>query len=599
MTKTKTTSTTANDGHGRRESQGRPIRSFATHTPKWQRFQNQTTTTTSSQSTSASASASTSTSTLQGNKKSSSYTTSVKSSEKEVVPYQRQYSHVYTHRLRALKDRCWKALNRLQPHNSNANANANGSCKSVDRILELKEDRLSMVVGTIIVESSTDGNSDDNCYDDDDMVGEDRQLHPDAICRSSDQLFLEDESGRVAIRFVEVDADHRKRKSKLHHGYQYCTGVVVGVRGVVDAKGMMHVRDIVNPVMIPPVRSTSGSSFCGSGDESDSDSESTTTPHLLLVSSLLCGDPEVSSLPREMLVSYLQGHFSNNNDDKAASVALVIVAGSGPGAVDPAMGLREFDMWGLQVTRTAGIPMDIMPSATDPTTRNWPQRPLHSSLLPHTLRRGETNDNKSHKNNNTNNTPMARTTPNPYEALVGNQLVLGTDGLNVRDLQKYILKSPLTTTATTAKVDEKKQEDEDSSMLQPQQPSPQSLTELEALEQTLRWAHLCPTAPNSSAIGMVPSGDPMVMSRTTASNLYFCGNCEEGFATKTIAHNNGNDDDNDDDDVTMAGTTQQGVPKTRLICVPKFSETGEAVLVNLKTLGVEVLRFKADTDNDK
>mmetsp|Transcript_28420 Transcript_28420/g.59783 ORF Transcript_28420/g.59783 Transcript_28420/m.59783 type:complete len:608 (-) Transcript_28420:45-1868(-) len=607
MTRTKTTPTT-NDGHGRREHQSRPIRSYATHTPKWQRFQNLTT------------AQSTSTSTSQGNSNIKS-STSVESSEKKVVPYQRQYSHVYTHRLGALKDRCWKALNRLQLQNSNAD----GSYKSVDRILELKEDRLSMVVGTIIVESSTDGNSDDNYYDDDDeMVKEDRQLHPDAICRSSDQLFLEDESGRVAIRFVEVDgksnsnsnAKHRKRKSKLNHAYQYCTGVVVGVRGVVDDKGMMHVSNIVNPAMIPPIHSSSGSKVCGSGDESDNDNESTTTtsPHLLLVSSLLCGDPEVSSLPREMLVSYLQGHFSNDNDDKAASVARVIVAGSGPGAVDPAMGLREFDLWGLQVTRTAGIPMDIMPSATDPTTRNWPQRPLHSSLLPHTLRRaadsgdanGNYNNNNSHNSNaNTTNTPMARTTPNPYEALVGKQLVLGTDGLNVRDLQKYILKSPSPSTATAsgANVDEKKKENEDSSMLQHQQPSllpslsPQPLTELEALEQTLRWAHLCPTAPNSSAIGMVPSGDPMVMSRTTASNLYFCGNCEEGFATKTIVYNNDNNDG--DKDVTMAGTTQLGVPKTRLICVPKFSETGEAVLVNLKTLDAEVLRFKAGTDNEK
>jgi DNA polymerase II small subunit/DNA polymerase delta subunit B len=52
---------------------------------------------------------------------------------------------------------------------------------------------------------------------------------------------------------------------------------------------------------------------------------------------------------------------------------------------------------------------------------------------------------------------------------------------------------------------------------------------------------------------------------------------------------------NDDGDTAMGGTAE-GAPKTRLICVPKFSETGEAVLVNLKTLAVEILRFTANGD---
>lgn len=57
----------------------------------------------------------------------------------------------------------------------------------------------------------------------------------------------------------------------------------------------------------------------------------------------------------------------------------------------------------------------------------------------------------------------------------------------------------------------------------------------------------------------------MVLDQTP--HLYICGNSQEGFATQT----NAND--------------------TTLICVPKFSETGEAVLVNLETCAVELLRF--------
>eukprot|EP00536_Pseudo-nitzschia_multiseries_P002890 jgi/Psemu1/284041/fgenesh1_pg.41_\ len=511
----------------RRSDNNRPVRAYASHTPKWQRFQVQTT----AQAVSKSALNS------KSNSKSKSSPHSVESSEKEVVLYQRQYSHVYTDRLAALKDRCWKALNAPDDDNDDS-----GNCKAVDRILELKEDRLSKVVGTVVVERTNGaGTSDTNFYqnDDDDDEGEDKQLHPEATCRSGDQLYLEDESGRVAIRF-----------------------------GVVDDRGMMHVRKIVDPAMTPPAVP----------ENDDNNYNDNNTPYLLLVSSLLCGDPEVSSMPRDMLVSYLQGHFGGDGDNhhKAPNVARVIVAGSGPGAVDPVMGLREFDLWGLQVTRTAGIPMDILPSATDPTTRNWPQRPLHSSLLPHTLgnTQTQTQTQSQTQSQTQTQTVMARTTPNPYEASIGNQLVLGTDGLNVRDLQKHVLKPPPTENSNSN--------------------CPRLLTELEALEQTLRWAHICPSAPNSSAIGMVPSGDPMVMSRRTTSNIYFCGNCEEGFATKLITY--GNDNDNDNDNVN--GTTRDP-PKTRLICIPKFSENGEAVLVNLKTLEAELLRFKASCTNTK
>ena len=81
----------------------------------------------------------------------------------------------------------------------------------------------------------------------------------------------------------------------------------------------------------------------------------------------------------------------------------------------------------------------------------------------------------------------------------------------------------------------------------------------------------------------------MVMSKT-APNIYFSGNCEEGFATKLLDYNS------DIGDTTME--SDSGGSKTRLICIPKFSETGEAVLVNLKTLGVEVLRFSGNGNTD-
>jgi DNA polymerase delta subunit 2 len=68
-----------------------------------------------------------------------------------------------------------------------------------------------------------------------------------------------------------------------------------------------------------------------------------------------------------------------------------------------------------------------------------------------------------------------------------------------------------------------------------------------------------------------PSEDPMVL--TANPDLYFAGNCSK-FATSLV-------------DSSSSKQRQK-----RLVCLPKFGETGEAVLVNMETLGVELLCFE-------
>lgn len=489
----------------------RPVRAHAAHIPKWQRFQPRMI-------------------------KQTEMTTSVESTEKELFAYQKQYSHVYSHRLTALKNRCWTALAKAGSSTDNSVVsggedplNGTGEIIKVNRVLELQEDQVSQIVGTL-VKDITDPKEG--------TIITSSSPSSETVCRPSDQLFLEDESGRVALTGTDV--------------HTYCTGVVVGIQGKVDQKGNLHVQTIVPPVPLsptPPADVNSSSSIDGGGDDVPItlSEPAGLTPHLLLVSSLLCGDPSVSSLPREMLVGYLQGQFT----DDASKVCRIVVAGSGPSSTTPLDGLRELDMWGVQVCSADGgiaIPIDLMPSSTDPTTRNWPQRPLHSCLLPHARR------------------PMLFLPPNPYEALyANNKVVIGTDGLNVRDLQRHVLVS-------SRRDDDDDVDDDVDRGTAGGDGTVRRLTELEALERTLEWSHLCPTGPDS--LGMVPHDDPMVMSGC-APHVYFCGNCEEGFATKVSSTN--------------------GI--TRLICVPKFSDTGEAVLVNLETLEVELLRFRADDDD--
>ena len=402
-------------------------RAFATHAPMWQRFQTDVT------------------------------LPSAKTSETLQNVYQRQYSHVYAQRLHMLKPRCLSAV----PEN----------VTRVGRVLDLREDVPCVVVGTLVKE----------CED-----ASEEPIAPSKLCRNSDVLYLEDESGRVTLSTDQV--------------HQWSTGVVVAVEGVVKEGGVFHVSKFFSPTVAPSPNIE--------GELQSPSNNAELAPHVLLISGLHCAAPGVCSFTRDMLLEYLQGNYS----PIASKVCRVIIAGNSAAASTEAV--KELDGWIAQVCAT-GIPVDLMPGQDDPSTANWPQRPFHSSLLKY----GGSFVDKS----------LLSRTPNPLACGLGDKYVVGTDGRNVSDLVKHL----------------------------------ETNNELEALKLTLQWGHVCPTGPSS--VPTVPSGeiDPMVLEETP--HLYFAGNCEN-FAT----------------DLMQA---------TRIVCVPKFSATAEAVLVNLKTLNCEVLRF--------
>jgi DNA polymerase delta subunit 2 len=381
-------------------------------------------------------------------------------------PYLRQYSHVYHQRLQFLKPRF--------PN------------KTVNRILDLSEGVHTIVVGTLVKEQGS---------------GDDNVLVEGTLCRATDTLFLEDESGRVQLANVLPQL--------------YPTGVVVAVEGTVGRDGMVTVQCIHNPS--PPSdypMDTSATTAFTTNSKRPAENDNTKKPFLLLLSGINCGDPSVSSLPRELLLMYLQGVFGTS---QAANVSHIIIAG---GLMSTPDALSEFDNFCAQLAACA-IPVDILPGKDDPTTAVWPQRPLHRSLLPKAR-----------------NTEIVSCTPNPYAASFNNKYVLGTDGTNIFDLQQHACSSDTT-----------------------------RLSELAALVQTLELSHVCPTGPSSVPTAPHATSDPMVIRERP--QLYFHGNAS-AFAT------------------CMSDST-------RCVCVPKFSETGQAVLVDLETMDVELLKFEMES----
>lgn len=387
---------------------------------------------------------------------------SVKTSESATNVYQRQYAHVYANRLNELKSRCW----------DNVPDNGVNRCQ---RVLDIAEDVPNIVVGTLIKEFGV------------------MDLFDASMCRPDDILVLEDESGRVHLKTDQV--------------HQYATGAIIAVQGTVQAGGSLAVETFFPPAAMDFPRIEGCLNPSSSGHD----------PHVLFVSGLNCGEPNASSIQRDMLLAYIQGFLTPT----ASKVCRVIVAGCSTHPGDAAYGAKEMDAFLAQICAT-GIPVDLVPGVDDPTTANWPQRPIHSSLVKETDAFGKT---------------FLAKTPNPYASGIGDKYVLGTDGRNVTDLAQFL-------------------RDTDG-----------PVSEIKALETTLRWGHICPTGPDSVPTMPHPVSDPMIL--PCKPHIYFAGNCS-AFATKIV------------DD-------------TRLVCIPKFSISGTAVLVNLETLGCELLRFDDST----
>lgn len=482
-------------------------RAHATHTPKWQRFQ----TTISSHG--AATSSGKPANAIAAKGPAAAFT----------HPYMRQYSHVYHHRLTALKIRCMDAYHLSRSSDSDEQQ---PKIKQISRILELQESVPSVVVGTLVREKSDESS-------------------PDSITGTT-ILVLEDESGRVTL--------------KVDRPNQWCTGMVVAAQGKVlpDTVGVFQVDRFFAPA--PVSNAVVQGDLVGSeANDASTNSGASSSPHVLILSGLNCGAPDVSSLPRDMLLSYLQGQFNPTEEDTASTtvtataskICRVVIAG---GACTPSSeGVQELDGWLAQVC-SSGIPVDLIPGKDDPTTANWPQRPFHSSLLPHSSSVVQTAQSAQ--------SSMIHKTPNPYAAGMGDKLLMGTDGTNVQDLAR-VLESSLST-----RMDDNDNDD-----------STTQISELEAARTTLTFSHMCPTGPDSVPTVPHAQQDPMVI--TEMPHIYFAGNSSSFDTTlHQVERKIGSNDE----------TTTELV-QTRIICVPKFSDTKEVVLVNLETLDCELLRF--------
>jgi DNA polymerase delta subunit 2 len=541
-------------------------------------------------------------------------------SASQLNPYARQYSHVYSARLALLRERCLANAKQSARDEGIISGENEDEC-SAERIIEVKEGVWSILVGTIVkemdpkrrppVQSKYNDATDAQSFLFPSDGGNRSQMKQIESLRSylfdsekGDVLHLEDESGRVELApedethdamSVDVDGGSFKKSNALDPN-NLATGVVAAVVGKVCAtKGIMKVHSIhFAGVPLPDATSRAMNNDAMQIEEEE---------HvLLLVSGLGCGsdsptDGETGAslaLRREMLLEYLTDPSLSNG----ASVCRVIIAGGGvspsnqsAGDIGPggpnkenskknynkvakskssktsdaanhmAFSLRELDLF-ISELLSSGIPVDYIPGWHDPTNANWPQRPLHSCLLPLSCTFVDL---------------FSRCT-NPYEGTLGvarsrngaknaeiSMKVLGSDGLSVADLRRFLSKSD-----STKDNDAEKNDVDDAKVS----------SCMDALHKTLKYGHMAPTGPDSLPTFPSSESDPFVLS--SRPDVYFVGNCDK-FETRLVNVDGKTIDESGDDKV--------GKCMTRLVCVPSFALTGEVVLVKLKSLECEVVSF--------
>ena len=510
--------------------------------------------------------------------------------------YDSQYSTVYARRLRDLRSVLFSQNPKL------------ASYSYMERILELKEQERSLVVGTVVVVKGSSVNIGDTFVHNTSSSSNDKNEF---------QVILEDDSGRVTLNFDGM---------KCEKDVKLVTGVVCAVVGVVQPNtGVMDVEQVF--FANHTITDTSDDTADHTREEVEEG------PYILFVSGLQCGSSNSNdlSLKRELLVDYITGQVAaaaTATNTAAAQIARVIIAGGSCAAYDQTIEsfssvvstnvsdasnniknskagdswkakkaklienrkqkllypVQELDAKFLAPLLAGGVPIDLLPGAHDPTNANMPQQPLHPSLLPSASCYCYHNDSGS----NDNSSLLFQRCSNPYESKivvdVGEKdkenvveaetvTVIGSDGTSIRDF------IPEVRTIQAVHDYENKNKDEDID-------EPTALiSEMEALELSFQYGHMAPMSPDSMPCFPLLSythHDPFVLQspsngkssekiKCNSSMMYFMGNCTK-FECKRVS-------------------CDTKSPNVQLLCIPSFAETSQVVLWNIKTKRCNVLQI--------
>lgn len=365
----------------------------------------------------------------------------------------------------------------------------------------------------------------------------------------SDTMMLEDESGRV-----ELEGDFLKDTI-------FVTGNVIGCLGVEITAGKFKVLDIVYPLMAPqierPLKSKNPSAKVAIVSGFEIDPENFNPLSLQILKEFLLGelDPSFANKISRLIIA---GNSTKTVAINGSSTSGKKIYGTKSKSKFNSTAIKILDQFMSEIIPS--IPVDLMPGDSDPAESIFPQQPISANLLQNSKQFLSTYSNISDSENESYN---CRSITNPSWIQIDDIRILGTSGQNINDLCKYLVPN--------FKLENGEYHANSTEQLKEFDELPQNV-----LEATLLWQNIVPNCPDTLWTYPFQKNDPFTLDETP--HVYFAGN-QRRFDFKKLIVNN-NEDESTNKEINVS-----------LICVPKFKETGQIVLLDLSTLEAEVVQI--------
>ncbi|KAM3690364.1 hypothetical protein ACB098_09G119100 [Castanea mollissima] len=253
--------------------------------------------------------------------------------------------------------------------------------------------------------------------------------------------------------------------------------------------------------------------------------------HVVFVSGLSVGGSTSNPLQFQLLIDHITGHLGDEKEQGiAAEIVHVVLAGN---SVEFPRGLLNGQNLASKDQSRLSEPIKELDIFLTQVAASLPLDIMPGSDDPANFSLPQQPLNRClFPGSSAYNTFRSCTNPHCFE--VDNIRLLGTSGQNIDDLEKYS----------------------------------EAKDKLEFMERTLRWRHLAPTTPNT--LGCYPFVDRDPFFIDSCPHVYFVGN-QDKYKTDLIKGSEGQ--------------------LVRLICIPKFCDTGVAVVLNLRNLECHTLSF--------
>ncbi|KAH8147721.1 uncharacterized protein LAJ45_08186 [Morchella importuna] len=399
-----------------------------------------------------------------------------------------------------------------------------------DRVLDVRQGELCWVSGTVYMDMGLKPNILDDITKDHWIAAPPPRAK--YTTPGADRIMLEDESGRLSLVGGVLGTMH------------LVTGCVVAVMGSETGDGDFEVLDVIIPNLPPqgPVAEEEeeeegkGKSK-GKGKE---EGKGKGKGKVVLCSGLSFRGGLRESFTTDLLSEYLLGELGTPTEQAhTATIIRLILAGNSLGAplsVPVPAGEEKAKKYGYDASAYNASPAlaldsflaQLLPSL-HVTVMPGETDPANVSMPQQPLHPAIFGEAKAYGGST-----FERAT-NPWTAEVGGVGLLGTSGQPLDDVYKYV-------------------EGED---------------RLAMAERLLRWRVVAPTAPDT--LWSYPFNDQDQFVIEECPHVFFVGN-QDKFETSLVEGAEGQ--------------------RCRVVLVPRFSETGEVVVVDLETLEVEVVKFQ-------